>query len=313
MKGGAAQGTLAVLLAAAISAAWLASCGTPEPSERFGADVVAQAYDQQLTWDSLASWVPDDLGLEDSAAFAERVIDRWMREQVMLHQARQHLQAERAQIERALQAYRRSLTINTYETRYVESRLNLDVSDAEIQAYYDSHPELFTLHDHAVRVLYAHVPSPKVLAEGRGQGWSKKDQRQWEARVNEVVGWLAQGDSASIPELERWCIAQGAMHHLDHEAWWDLRDLLDDVPLSLYRVEDQIQSPAPLTFEHEGRVYFVRFLEAGLKGRTAPLDVARTQITELLLQARRQAMLDALRDTLYQQAWARGELRRENL
>jgi hypothetical protein len=103
------------------------------------------------------------------------------------------------------------------------------------------------------------------------------------------------------------------MHHLDHEAWWDLRDLLDDVPLSLYRVEDQIQSSTPLTFEHDGRVYFVRFLEAGLKGRTAPLDVARTQITELLLQARRQVMLDALRDTLYQQAWARGELRRENL
>ncbi len=51
MKGGAGLRALAVALAAAISAAWLASCGTPEPSERFGADLVAQAYDQQLTID----------------------------------------------------------------------------------------------------------------------------------------------------------------------------------------------------------------------------------------------------------------------
>ena len=90
-------------------------------------------------------------------------------------------------------------------------------------------------------------------------------------------------------------------------------ELLDEVPLSLYRVEDQIQRASPLSFSAEGRVYFVRFLEHGLKGKVAPLDVARDQIEELVLQGRRQRMLDALRDTLFQQAWAEGKLRRENL
>ena len=43
------------------------------------------------------------------------------------------------------------------------------------------------------------------------------------------------------------------------------------------------------------------------------LDVARDQITELLLQKRRQQLREALRDTLLQRAWAEGDLRRENL
>ena len=279
----------------------------------FGKDVVAEAYGEVLTWDSLSTWVPDDLNLEDSAAFAERVIDRWMREQVMLVQAKTHLQQERLSLEKVLEAYRRSLLINTYETRYVDSRLQDDVSEEEVSAYYEAHPELFTLHDHAVRVLYLHLPDPKFAAEARGANWSKKDQRDWNKEVERVEDWLALADSSSIPQLERWCIERGALHHVDHEAWWTLTELLDEVPLSLYRVEDQIQRTSPLSFTAQNRLYFVRFLDHGVKGKTAPLDVARDQITELILQHRRQKLLEALRDTLLQQAWAEGDLRRENL
>lgn len=288
-------------------------CTPREGRSAFGSDVVATAYEARLTWDSLASKVPDDLNLEDSAAFAERVIDRWMREQVMLHNAEQHLQAERAQIQRALDAYRKSLTINTYETRYVESRLNTVVGEADVLSYYDGHQELFTLHDHTVRVLYAHLPDRAWVAAQRGRPLSPAQVKRWNRDQDSVRTWLARADSVTVPALERWCIEQGAMHHVDHEAWWNLSDLLQEIPLSLYRVEDQIQSTSPLSFELEGRRYFVRFLEAGLKGRTAPLEVARVQIEELILQARRQAMLEALRDTLYQRAWAEGALQRERL
>ena len=306
VKFGLCGGLLAVLTG---------GCGEHNSSslDTFGGDFVAEAYGDVLTWDSLATWVPDDLSLEDSAAFAERVIDRWMREQVMLAQARTQLQQERSDLEKALEAYRRSLLINTYETRYVESRLETDVSEEEIAAYYDAHPELFTLHDHAVRVLYLHLPDPKAAAEVRGANWSKKDQREWAKEVDRVEEWLEAADSTSIPQLERWCMERGALHHVDHEAWWTLTELLDEVPLSLYRVEDQIQRTSPLSFTAQDRLYFVRFLDHGLKGRTAPIDVARDQIKELLLQRRRQQLLEALRDTLLQQAWAKGDLRRENL
>ena len=37
-------------------------------------------------------------------------------------------------------------------------------------------------------------------------------------------------------------------------------------------------------------MHFVRFLEHGLKGKTAPLEVVRDQIVELVLQSRRQKL-----------------------
>ena len=298
----------------ALSLTLCAGCGqTTFTTSGFGEDVVAEAYGEVLTWDSLAQRVPDALGLEDSAAFAERLIDRWMREHVMLAQADAQLKKERSSLDAALEAYRRSLLINTYETRYVESRLDTNVDEAEVQAYYEAHAELFTLHDHAVRVLYVHLPDPESSAIALGSPWTKRDARAWEKEVDQLNLWLTAADSVSIPLLERWCMEHGAVHHVDHEAWWRIAELLDEVPLSLYRVEDQIQRASPLSFSAEGRVYFVRFLEHGLKGKVAPLDVARDQIEELVLQGRRQRMLDALRDTLFQQAWAEGKLRRENL
>ena len=52
-----------------------AGCGqTTFTTSGFGEDVVAEAYGEVLTWDSLAQKVPDALSLEDSAAFAERPV-----------------------------------------------------------------------------------------------------------------------------------------------------------------------------------------------------------------------------------------------
>ena len=48
-----------------LTAAWMGCGDVHVPLESgFGKDVVAEAYGEVLTWDSLASWVPDDLNLK---------------------------------------------------------------------------------------------------------------------------------------------------------------------------------------------------------------------------------------------------------
>ena len=210
-----------------VAAVILWGCGEWVPREvAFGEDEAAKAFGEVMTWDSLSAVVPDDLSLEDSAAYAERVLQSWMKEQVMLDAARTHLKNELPSLEQALEAYRRSLLVNTYETRYVESRLDVEVSEAEIEAYHVQHPELFTLHDHAVRALFLHMPDPKLSVEAAGGKWAKKDERAWGKAQSQVKDWLMSADSVSIPALERWCIEQGAVHHLDHETWWSMGELV---------------------------------------------------------------------------------------
>ena len=130
---------------------------------------------------------------------------------------------------------------------------------------------------------------PKASVEAAGGKWAKKDERAWRKAQSQVEDWLMSADSLSIPALERWCIEQGAIHHLDHETWWSMGELVDEVPFPVPR-----RRPNPahlsLSFTANGRVHFVRFLEHGLKGKTAPLEVVRDQIVELVLQSRRQKL-----------------------
>ena len=169
----------------------------------------------------------------------------------MLDAARTHLKDELPSLEQALEAYRRSLLVNTYETRYVESRLDVDVSEEEIEAYHAQHPELFSLHDHAVRALFLHMPDPKASVEAAGGKWAKKDERAWGKAQSQVKDWLMAADSSSIPALERWCIEQGAVHHLDHETWWSMGELVDEVPFPC--IGWRTKSSAPPPFLHRQR------------------------------------------------------------
>ena len=296
-------------------AGWLLSCQQQVTQEEFGPKekAIATAYGEKLSERDLLDMLPENLSAEDSAAFATRLVDRWLREQVLLNHATRELSGEIASLEQALESYRRSLLINTFEGRFVENRLNDEVSEEAIRAYYDEHPELFTLHDHAVQVLYFHFPDPKLLASQRGMVWKEANQKQWTDEQQQLTFWLERADSLAIPELERWCMEEGAVHHLDHEAWWMVDDLVNEIPLSLYRVEKQIQSDKPLSFTEEKRIYFVRFLNHGLKGKIAPIDLARTQIIELILQKRRSEMLSNLREQLLQEAVSNGDVRLENL
>ena len=115
----------------------------------------------------------ENLSAEDSVVYAKRLVDRWLQDQVMLNHATRELSGEMANLEQALEAYRRSLLINTFETRFVENLLDSEVSEEAIIAYYEDHPELFTLHDHAVQVLYFHLPDPEILASQRGTVWTR--------------------------------------------------------------------------------------------------------------------------------------------
>ena len=294
---------------------WLQGC-QPQvtPSEFLPTEkVIASAHGQNLSEQELLDMLPENLSAEDSVVYAKRLVDRWLQDQVMLNHATRELSGEMANLEQALEAYRRSLLINTFETRFVENLLDSEVSEEAIIAYYEDHPELFTLHDHAVQVLYFHLPDPEILASQRGTVWTEANQTEWIQEQKQLNDWLKQADSLSVPKLERWCIERGAFHHLDHEAWWMVDDLVNEVPLSLYRVEQQIQSDKPLSFTEEDRIYFVRFLNHGLKGKIAPLDLARVQITELILQKRRSVVLSELREQLLQEALTNGDARLENL
>ena len=256
--------------------------------------VVVEAYGNSLILDSLKDRIPDEMDYDDSTLLAERIINSWVREQVLLAQAEKVIAANDKGFESKIKSYRDALLVNEYETSFVRSRLDSEVNEEEILEFHESNPELFKLSEHVVRAVFVHLPSE-------------------ETELDSVQFWLTSSDSLSIPNLEQWCIEHNAHFAIDIDYWWILSDLLDQIPLQIYRIEDQLKSRKVVTFTSGGRTYLLKFIEHRLKDMPAPISIASDRIEDMIIQERRRGILEYLRDDLVKEAWAQGHVNRDSL
>lgn len=274
-----------LVVGGATGCAWMA--GEAETVEASAAAV----YGRALPWSDLSGQIPNDLAPEDSAVMATRLIEGWLREQVILHQAERELAPADLDFTTELEAYRNALVTHRYEERYVAERLNPVVTEAEALAFYESQPDLFMLTDYVVRARFLHFP-----ADGR--------------QPDAVRALFTSDDSLKVAELESWCVQHGATYNIDPEIWWLLDDLVREVPVQLYRPERQIADRRLLDFEQDGRVYWLQFLEHALKDAPAPFEMVRERIEELILHRRRTELLAELQERLLEKAHAEGAILR---
>lgn len=270
----------------------LMSCDQSDERSMLNEPVAARAYDQSLPLSEIENHIPLGTSSADSIAMASRYMDQWIREQVMVHQAELWLPENETDFTRELASYRNALILHAYKERYVNERLNSEVSDEDAAAYYDQNKSSFILTDYSVRVIFIHAPA--VL----------------DAQMDPIREAMTSLDSSQFLSMERWCVENAAAFSLTDDIWWTLGDLTKEVPLELYRAESQIARRRPIEFEAEGRIFLVRFLEHALKNDVAPFEAVRAQVDELILHQRRQALLMDLEENLVVAAWAEGAVQR---
>ena len=279
------------LLLGLLGSALLFGCSGWGSESQADVPVAAQAYGRILSWSDLEAQIPNDLDAEDSTALATRLMEGWLREQVMLHQAERELEAADLDFSKELEAYRNALVMHRFEERYVAERLNVEVTEAEARAFYDAQSALFPVNDYVVRARFLHLP-----ADGRD--------------LASVQNLFLSMDSSQVAMLEAWCVENGAVYSIDPEIWWLLDDLVHEVPLQLYRPERQIADRRLISFEQDGRLYWLQFLEHSLKDAPAPFELVRERIEELILHARRTELLSTLQERLLEKAHAEGAILR---
>lgn len=260
-----------------------AGCGEAAESST---QAVARVGTATLTTAQVQAHVPVGLSLDDSATAAQRYVDQWVREQILVAQAEAALPPEAIAFEDEIKAYRNALLLHDFKERYVNERLDGEVSEEEALAFYEANEASFMLTDYAVRVLFINAPETAVLDD-----------------IREPFAAL---DSTGMIDIERWCVENGAIYGLDGSTWWKLSAFTKEVPMNFYRTASQISSRRLVDFEAEGRHYLVRFIEHALKDEVAPFSAVRNDVTEMILHRRKQQLLLAMEEQLVVKAWAEG-------
>jgi hypothetical protein len=256
--------------------------------------VVVSAFGKNLLLDSLCSRIPNDLSFEDSTLLSERIIEGWVRENVLLAQAEKNINEFSSDFESSIRSYRNALLVTHFEREFIASRVDTKVQDEEIERFHSDYPELFQLKEHVLRAVFFEINTEEDMLDS--------------ARI-----WLTTADSSSVPKLEQWSIERGAHFALDVDYWWFLSDLLQTVPMQVYRIEDQLRDRRLIEFTDGDSRYLLRILEHRLKDLPSPISIARKRIVDLIIQERRRSILEHLRDARGREAWANGEIIRDSI
>ena len=83
--------------------------------------------------------LPQGLSGDDSAAFAELYVRRWIANRLKLAEAEELFSESAADIEAKVEAYRQSLLIRKLDHYYVDERVDTTFTEADITAYYNAH------------------------------------------------------------------------------------------------------------------------------------------------------------------------------
>ena len=249
-------------------------------AELFGDEVVARVGDHRLYRSELAEYIPSGVSVEDSAGLARQYIEAWAEDLLFLDMAEAQLSKEEKDVSSELEEYRHSLLKYRYEERYINERLDTLISDEEVRNYYKEHQDRFVVDRPLLKARYMVIPSKS-------------------RSLKTIKGLMASEDAAETLAADSLAFT-AALRYVDHsDAWMDAillaRELGTDEVSMMKALKGRF---IELPDENDNlRVAYV--VDMVRKGDPAPLEYCTERIRDIILSARKHALVSGLeRDLL---------------
>lgn len=268
---------------------FLISCGG-KGDDVDESQVVAEAYGNHLTHSDLDRQIPDDISVEDSTYLAERVIDQWVRRQAMLNKANDELSDEEKDLQFRLKQYEEDLLIYALQRKLIAERLSTEVSDAEIENYYETNKKNFELKENIVRLIFFKLPSD-------------------EKNIDKLWRQFQKGDASDINEIMALSIEKELNFHRDEDLWLKFSDIVKEIPITTYNQENYLNNHKLIRLEEGNYTYFVKILDFRIKNSISPLEFERERIRSIIINKRKVEMLKQIEDQIVREAYDQNKIK----
>ena len=232
-----------------------------------GGRTLAKAGGATLDEQELDRALPAGLTGDDSVAFAELYVRKWIGKQLKLSEAEQLFSASADDIEAKVEAYRQSLLIRKLDQFYVDERIDTTFTEEDIAAYYNAHKAEFKL--------------DRPLVKGRIVRFPVNHRQSFKLRE------LVKASSADrLQDLADIC-AKNDFELKEFAEWTPWSDFAANLPLRQGMASEQLIRPGEVQQlrDNESHYYFFVTEVAG-SGQTAPLETRRATIRRILFNLR---------------------------
>lgn len=251
-------------------------------------ETVAEVGTAKLYRSELNALIPKGMAAEDSVRLSRQYINTWALDQVFLAIAEEQLSKTEKDVSKELEDYRKSLLKYRYEQLYVNERLDTAVSDEDIETYYAANINRFELSRPVVKARYLRIAADSpVLPKIR-----KK-------MSSDQVQDLLDADSLAYSSALKFTTWENS--------WVDVASLAREFGTDYVSVMSMMRG-GWIEMTDSMRVTSVAYVPAMVQaGETAPLEYCMSQIRDMIISTRKQALITGLEQDLLRDAREKGQ------
>lgn len=260
-----------------------ALCACTQTVDHHGKTPLVEVGNNFLYKEDLQLVMPVGIAGEDSANFAKEYIQNWV-EDVLLYQKAEGNIPDNAKIKDLVASYRKALVVHTFQEELVNQEVANSITDAEIEAYYKQNTSAFRADQPYVQGLYLKVPiKAKDLAK--------------------VRVWYKKNTEDAVDKLEKYGISNAVDYSYFYDRWLPVSELAQKLPLKELDTDtDYLNRKKDVEVNDTAFCYFLHVENFIPQGETLPLEYAKNEIKEILINLKRVDFINKMRADLYKQA-----------
>jgi hypothetical protein len=247
--------------------------------------IIATAFDYSLYQSDIIGIVPKGSTKMDSTTIIKNYINNWIRQKIVLHKAEKNLNSEQKDFAQQIEDYQNSLIIYTYESKLINQLLDTNVSNQEIQNYYNANSDNFQLKDNIIKVNYVKLELKSPLkAKIKNMLFSKKEDVNTKNQLIDI------------------CTENAVNFYLDDDAWLLFDDLLKEIPIETYNQEAYLKSNRTIETKDDNFYYLINIKDFKTRESVSPLSFERDNIRNIIINKRKLELIQKMHKEVFDEA-----------
>ena len=249
--------------------------------------LLAEVFKKKLFASEIADMVPPSSSSADSALIANAIVDQWVRDNIMMHEAEKNIPQD-LNIDELVRDYRASLVKHNYEKLIIELQLDSVITQQELKEYYSEHVDDYVLESTIVRCNMIKI---------------NKDTE----RLNDLRNWWENKNEENFSSMLDYARTNAEIYMLNDSTWYKLEDVIDQLPKGMV-TESNVLRRKNINIRRGDSHYFFRLNDIVKQKEVAPLSYIKDQLSNVILHQRKIKLLEEQKQQMYDR-----ELRRNNI
>jgi hypothetical protein len=267
------------------------SCGKNSNSDasKDSGKVVAKVNTSSLYTDDIKNLIPKGLSKADSTAFMQTYINKWANNEVFYQQALNYLSEEELDISKDIEQYKKELLSYKFQAKLINEKLDTNVTEAQIEDYYNANSQNFVLKNNIVKVLY--VKTPLNIPN-----------------IEKFKKLCYSSNSKDAEQLKSLCIQFANNYFMNDNTWLMFDDLKKEINQLKEVPEYNIQDGKTFEFTDTKSFYFLKIIEVKSKNTISPLNFEKSNIKNMLINQRKEKLISTIKKDFLDKAKTNKEL-----